>query len=125
LSVSQILITAENYPQVQSHHKNKAIKGLNPITSKSVKCSSGVQVVIITTVIAIVQAPSVPELIINTDCTKQWYIPVYTIICWHLGDTKQRVMPMNVKEWSDNPSEFIPDVHNHIGVTVLHTVGLT
>ena len=80
---------------------------------------------IITTVTAIVQATSVPRLIINADCTKQCYIPVSTIMCWHLGDTKQRVMPVNVKEWCDNPSEFIPNVHNHLGVTVFHTVRLT
>jgi len=81
--------------------------------------------VITATVTAIAQTPSAPKLIINTDCTKQWYIPVYTIICWYLGNTKQCVMPVNVKDWSDNPSEFIPNVHNHLGVTVLHTVGLT
>jgi len=31
LSVSQILIVTENYSHVQSHHKNKAIKGLDLI----------------------------------------------------------------------------------------------
>jgi hypothetical protein len=82
--------------------------------------------VIITTATATVQAPSDPKLIMNTECiTQWWYLPVYTIIGWHLGDTKQCVMPMHVIDWTDNPSEFIPNVHNYLGVTVLHTVGVT
>ena len=62
----------------------------------------------------------------NTECIMQWwYLPVYTITSWHLGDTEQCVIPVHVKDWTDNPNEFIPNVHNYLGVTVLHTVGVT